>query len=94
MCESVGKAGLLSDHFDIKQSMESVDLLLICYPSPRLTSIAFRSNEVCRLLLDLDPYGASDPLGIFTLFLKRTADVMVLCLIVAVQGGTKTVLDF
>ena len=29
-----------------------------------------------RLLLDLDPYGGTDPLGMFTLFLKRTADVM------------------
>ena len=28
------------------------------------------------LLLDLDPYGGTDPLGIFLLFLKRTADVM------------------
>ena len=29
-----------------------------------------------RLLLDLDPYGGTDPLGTFPLFLKRTADVM------------------
>ena len=29
-----------------------------------------------RLLLDLDPYGGTDPLGMFHLFLKRTADVM------------------
>ena len=29
-----------------------------------------------RLLLDLDPYGGTDPLGMFILFLKRTADVM------------------
>ena len=29
-----------------------------------------------RLLLDLNPYGGSDPLGMFPLFLKRTADVM------------------
>ena len=25
-----------------------------------------------RLLLDLDPYGGTDPLGMFPLFLKRT----------------------
>ena len=31
-----------------------------------------------RLLLDLDPYGGTDPLGVFPLFLKRTADVMAL----------------
>ena len=36
MCESVCKAELLSDHFDSKQSRESVDLPLTCHPSPRL----------------------------------------------------------
>ena len=58
VCESAGKADLLSDHFDGKQSRESVDLPLICHPSPSLTSFAFRSSEVRCLLLDLDPYGA------------------------------------
>ena len=29
-----------------------------------------------RLLLDLDPYGGTAKLGMFPLFLKRTADVM------------------
>ena len=29
-----------------------------------------------RLLLDLDPYGGTDPFGRFPLFLKRTAGVM------------------
>ena len=76
VCESVGKADLLSDHFNIKQSRESVDLPLTCHPSPTLTSFAFRSSEVRRLLLDLDPYGGSDPLSIFPLFLKRTSDVL------------------
>ena len=27
-------------------------------------------------MLDLDPYGGTDPLGMFSLFLKRAADVM------------------
>ena len=76
MCESVGKADLLSDHFDGKQSRESVDLPLTCHPSPSLTSFVSRWSEGRRLLLDLDPYGCSDPLGIFPLFLKRTADVL------------------
>ena len=31
-----------------------------------------------RLLLDLDPYGGTDPLGMFPLFLKKTADVIAL----------------
>ena len=47
--ESVGKADLLSDHFDSKQSREAVDLPLTCHPSPCLTTFAFRSSEVKRL---------------------------------------------
>ena len=74
VCESVGKADLLSDHFDGKQSRESVDLPLTCHQYLRLISFAFRSSEVRRLLLDFDPYGGSDPLGMFPLLLKRTAD--------------------
>ena len=80
VCESVGKADLLSDHFDSKQSWEAVDLPLTCHPSPNHTTFAFRSREVRRLLLDLDPYGGTEPLGMFPLFLKRTADVMAPCL--------------
>ena len=56
MCESVGKADLLSDHFDRKQPRESVDLLLTCHLSTRLTTFAFRSSEERHLMLDLDPY--------------------------------------
>ena len=76
MCESVGKAVLLSDHFDSKLSREAVDLPLTCHPSPSLTTFAFYSSEVRHLLLDLDPYCGTDPLGMFPLFLKRTAVVM------------------
>ena len=76
VCESVGMADLLLDHFGHKQSREAVDLLLTCHPSPSLTTFAFRSREVRRLLLDLDFYGGIDPLGMFSLFLKRTADVL------------------
>ena len=70
--ESPGKADLLSDHSDSKQTTESVDLLVTCHPSPSLITFAFRSSEVKRLMLDLDPYGGTDPLGMFPLFLKRT----------------------
>ena len=77
MCESVGKADLLLDHFDSKQSRDAGDLPLTCHPSPSLTTFAFRSSEVRRLLIDLDPFGATDPLDMFDLFLiKKTADVM------------------
>ena len=63
-------------YFVSKQSREAVDLPLTCHPSPSLTTFAFRSSEVWRLLLNLDPYRGTDPLGMFPLFLKRTADVM------------------
>ena len=42
VCESVGKADLLSDYFDSKQSREAVDLPLTCHPSSSLTTFAFR----------------------------------------------------
>ena len=45
VCESVGKADLLSDHFDSKQSREAVDLMLTCHPSPSLTTFALRSRR-------------------------------------------------
>ena len=75
----------MCEHFDSKQSREAVDLLLTCHPSPSLTTFSFRSSEVRRLLLDLDPYGGTDPLGMFPLFLKRTADVMAPSLSVVFQ---------
>ena len=50
VCQSVGKADLLSDHFDKKQSREAVGLPLNCHPSHSLTAFAFRSSEVRRLL--------------------------------------------
>ena len=68
VCESVGKADLLSDHFDSKQSREAVDLPLTSHPSPSLTTFAFWSSQVRLLLLDLDPYGGTDPLGMFPFF--------------------------
>ena len=78
VCETVGKAEMLSAHFDGKQSRDPVDLPSTYHPSPRLTTFAFRSREVKRLLLDLDSYGGTDPLGMFPLFLKRTAEVLAL----------------
>ena len=65
--ESAGKDDLLSDHFD-GNSPGSLLSSLTCHPSPRLTSFAFRSNEGRRLSLDWDPYGGTDPLGMFPLF--------------------------
>ena len=41
VCESAGKAELLSDHFDSKLSRESVDLPFTCNP-PSGTTFSFR----------------------------------------------------
>ena len=51
VCESVGKAGLLSDHFDGKQSRESVDLPLTCHPSPSLTSLQVELGQASLVRL-------------------------------------------
>ena len=64
VCESIGKADILPAHFDGKQSRDPVDLPSTCHPSPSLTTFAYGSREVKRLLLD-------------PLFLKRTAEVLV-----------------
>ena len=76
VCELVGKADMLSANFDRKQSRDPVDLPSTCHSSPSLTTFAFRSREVKRLLLDLDSYGGTDPSGMFPLFLKKTAVVL------------------
>ena len=81
VCESVGKADMLSAHFDGKQSRDPVDLPSTCHPSPSLTTFVFRSREVKYLLLDLDSYGGTDPLGMFPLFLKKTAVFLALVLL-------------
>ena len=55
VCESVGKADLLSYHFDSMQSREAVDLPLNCHPSPSFKTFAFRSSEVRASLVRLGP---------------------------------------
>ena len=74
VCELVGTADLLTNNFDSQQYREYVDLPLTCHPSPWLPTSAFRSSEVRRLLLDLKPNEGTDPLGVFPIFLQRTAD--------------------
>ena len=49
VCELVGKADLLSNHFDSKQFRAAVHLMLTCHPSPSFTTFLFRSSEVRRL---------------------------------------------
>ena len=50
VCESVGKADLLSDHFDGMQCRESVGLPLPCHPSSDLLPLlsgGVRSGVSC-----------------------------------------------
>ena len=76
VCESVWKADKLLANFYGKQSRDPVDLPSTRHPSTSLNTFAFRSREVKRLLLNLDSCGDTDPLGMFPLFLKRTAVVL------------------
>ena len=76
VCESVGKADLLTDHFDNKQSKDAVDLPLTCYSSTSLTTFAFRSSDVRRFLLDLDSYGGTDP-WVYFIFLYNLWNAVV-----------------
>ena len=46
VCKLVGKDDLLSDHFNSRQSRESVDLPLTCHSSHSLTTFSFKLSEV------------------------------------------------
>lgn len=74
VADPASKAELLSSFFDSKQSREEIGLPQTCHPEPKLTSFAFRSRTVRKLLLDLDSYGGVDPLGFFPLFFKEIAN--------------------
>ena len=45
-----------------------------CFLKAELTTFAFRSGEVKKLLLELDPYGDAGPDGVFPLFFIKTAN--------------------
>ena len=70
------KAALFADVFDSKQSNDSLTMPQSCFPEAELTTFAFRSGEVKKLLLELDPYGGAGPDGIFPLFFIKTADYL------------------
>lgn len=60
--------------------MDLVDLPFMCHPFPSAITFAFQSIEMTLLLLDLDSYGGTNPLGRFPYILKRTIDVLASCL--------------
>ena len=70
-----GKAALFADVFDSKHSNDSLTMPQSCFPEAELT-FAFRSGEVKKLLLELDPYGGAGPDGIFPRFFIKTANYL------------------
>lgn len=70
------KANIFSNVFISKQSDQELLLPLTCFPDSRLRSVAFKSAEVKKYLLELDSYGGIDPDGFFPLFLKKIAVVL------------------
>ena len=76
VCESVGKADLLSDHSDGKQSRESVDLLLTCHSSPKTYHLCLQVEWGQTFLVRLGPLWRHRPMGYVSLLLKRTADIL------------------
>ena len=70
------KARIFSDFFRSKQCADVVSLPLSCFPEPHLLSLAFRSKEVETLLSDLDPYGGTDPCGMFPLFFNKVSHIL------------------
>ena len=50
---------------------DSLNMTESCFPEAELTTLAFHSGEVRKLLLELDPHGGDGPDGIFPLFLLK-----------------------
>ena len=59
-----------------KQSNDKLRMPQSCCPDAKLTTLAFRSREIEKLLLDLDAYGGAGPDGIFPLFFKKATKVL------------------
>ena len=70
------KATLFSNVFEEKQSAVEINLPQSCHPEAKLSTLAFRSQEIKKLMLNLDPYGGSGPDGIFPLFFIKTAHLL------------------
>ena len=70
------KAALFADVFDSKQINDSLIMPQSCFPEAELTTFAFHSGEVKKLLLELDPYGGAGPDGIFPLSFIKTVNYL------------------
>ena len=71
------KAAIFADVFDGKQSNYCLTMPQSCFPAAELTTFAFCSGEVKKLLLELDPYiGGVGPDDIFSLFFIKSANYL------------------
>ena len=70
------KAAIFAAMFVSKQSNASLTMPQSCFPEAELTTFAFRSREVKKLLLELNPYGGAGPDSIFPLFFIKTANYL------------------
>ena len=70
------KSALFANVFAEKQCDGELTLPQTCHPEAKLRTIAFRSREIEKLMLGLDPYGGSGPDGIFPLFFIKTAHLL------------------
>ena len=71
-----GKAALLSNFSDGKQSTDDVDCPVSCHSRSMLCSFAFRSCEVCRQLSMFDLHGGVEPLRFHSMFFIGLASVL------------------
>ena len=70
------KASLLGSQFDSKQCHELFVTPLSCFSNSLCNYLAFQTYILQHLLLDLDMYWGIDPLVVFSLFLKKVADII------------------
>ena len=70
------KATLFANVFDRKQNNDKLTMPHTFVPEAKLTALAFKTQEIKTLLLDLDARGGAGPEGIFLLFFKKDADVL------------------
>ena len=70
------KTALFTDVFDGKQSNDILTMPQTCFPEAVLTTFAFLSGEVKKLLLELDLYSGIGSDGIFPLFFVKTANYL------------------
>ena len=64
---------LFGNVFDSKQTNAKLTMPQSCFPEAKLATMAFRSREIRKFLLDLDAYSGAGPDGIFPLFFIKTA---------------------